>query len=367
MPARLRVGFFLHSIRSDWNNGNAHFLRGLVRAMGQLDHRVTVFEQENNWSVDNLVAEERCGSTSLEQFAHVYSDISVNFYQLSVEDLRPLVADLDVVIVHEWNPPELIDALLTLREEHKFATLFHDTHHRASSTPDAIKTMQVTRFDGVLVFGESLRLVYQRDFRVQNVWTLHEAADTSVFYPREALKTTDVVWIGNWGDDERSTEIKQFLVRPAARAAASTTIYGVRYPEEALNTLANARIRFGGYLPNLDAPATYASARLTLHIPRQQYSRAVDGVPTIRVFEALASGIPLISAPWRDTEQLFCPGDFCWAGSEDEMTEAMSFLIGDSDAARRQADQGLSTVLKRHTCAHRAAELTAICEEVLAR
>ena len=44
---------------------------------------------------------------------------------------------------------------------------------------------------------------------------------------------------------------------------------------------------------------------LTVHIPRQQYTRAMTGIPTIRVFEALACGIPLISAPWSDTEHLF--------------------------------------------------------------
>jgi spore maturation protein CgeB len=38
-------------------------------------------------------------------------------------------------------------------------------------------------------------------------------------------------------------------------------------------------------------------------------SRALPGIPTIRVFEALACGIPLVSAPWDDAEGLFRPGE----------------------------------------------------------
>jgi spore maturation protein CgeB len=35
----------------------------------------------------------------------------------------------------------------------------------------------------------------------------------------------------------------------------------------------------------------------------------LPGIPTIRVFEALACGIPLVSAPWDDSEHLFRPGE----------------------------------------------------------
>ena len=173
------------------------------------------------------------------------------------------------------------------------------------------------------------------------------------------------MWIGNWGDGERSAEIGEFYLEPAARltAEAKFTIYGVRYPEDGLTALRHAGVAYSGYLPNLKAPDVYAGARLTVHIPRQQYSEVMDGIPTIRVFEALACGIPLVSAPWRDTEQLFRHGDFLWARDADEMTEAMRCLLGDRDAAEAQAKQGLETVLARHTCEHRAQELTAILKE----
>jgi spore maturation protein CgeB len=89
------------------------------------------------------------------------------------------------------------------------------------------------------------------------------------------------------------------------------------------------------------------------------------GIPTIRVFEALACGIPLISAPWRDVEGLFREGDMVFAANGEEMHRAMMRLLEWPEEAEAQAARGRETVLARHTCAHRAEELTAICEEVL--
>lgn len=371
MSHKLSIAFFFHSIRSDWNNGNAHFLRGLVRALTQQGHRAVCFERQHDWSVDNLLLEGQAGARSLAQFNETYSEILIESFDDST-DLRAALDDFDLVVVHEWNSPELIDKLLALAETCGFRTLFHDTHHRASSSPEAIRRLQVPRFDGVLAFGKALQHIYQRDFGLERVYVLHEAADTSIFHPPGpglALeKTDDVVWVGNWGDNERSQEIRCFLLEPAAALRdRHFTIYGVRYPEGALEALHKAGVRYAGYLPNLEAPRVYAAARLSVHIPRQQYTGAMTGIPTIRVFEALACGIPLISAPWQDTEALFREGDFLFAHSGDEMREAMQYLLDHPAAAEAQAARGLETVLARHTCDHRATELIDICNEVMHR
>ena len=175
----------------------------------------------------------------------------------------------------------------------------------------------------------------------------------------------DIVWIGNWGDNERSAEICDFLLTPAARLRPRvTTVYGVRYPEDGLGALAQAGVRYGGYLPNLQAPAEYAASRLTAHIPRQQYNAGLQGIPTIRVFEALACGIPLVSAPWQDTEHLFREGDFLFAHSTAAMHVAMQRLLEDPTEAAEQAARGRETVLAHHTCRHRAAQVTSILEDL---
>ena len=369
MPVSLRIAYFAHTLRSDWNNGNAHFLRGLVRAMHAIGHDITAYEAESEWSIDNLRTESR-GEDSLQQFIELYSELDVQTYapdqttELWTERLR----GTQIVILHEWNPPALAQLLLSLREKLGFKLLFHDTHHRASSSPQQIDRFGLQRFDGVLAFGEVLRTLYRERFGITNVWTLHEAADTSVFHPLPNIASEEAaVWIGNWGEGERSQEIRDFFLAPAAQLAglARFTIHGVRYPPEGLAALDQAGVHYGGYLPNLEAPTVYAASRLTVHIPRRQYSAHMPGIPTIRVFEALACGIPLLSAPWQDTESLFRPGDFLYVSNTAEMTEAMRHLLTGREAAQEQAARGLETVLARHTCTHRAQELTAICNQVM--
>jgi spore maturation protein CgeB len=85
---------------------------------------------------------------------------------------------------------------------------------------------------------------------------------------------------------------------------------------------------------------------------------ALPGIPTIRVFEALACGIPLVSAPWRDEEGLFAPGEyFLVAGDGAEMTRHLKALRHDAAMAQGLRDNGLARILARHSCAHRVDEL----------
>jgi len=364
------IAYFAHAIRSDWNNGNAHFLRGLLDHLRKLGHKVNIFEPSAGWSIHNLRTEP-LGDAALAEFGATYPHLRITSYADGFERRtkywRAKLRGVDIVILHEWNPPALAQVLLDLRAELGFKLLFHDTHHRASSSPAQIRLYGIDQFDGVLAFGESLRTLYGEQFGLTTVWTLHEAADTSVFRPlAHSQKATDVIWIGNWGDDERAAEIREFLVRPARdMSAVKFTVHGVRYPDEALSTLQSAGIRYGGYLPNLCSAEAYAGARITLHIPRQQYVHSMTGIPTIRVFEALACGIPLVSAPWEETEGLFREDDFILVRNSTEMKRAICCLMRDPKDAEEQAWRGLETILSRHTCRHRAEQLTQICEELL--
>jgi spore maturation protein CgeB len=370
MQHRFRIAYFAHAVRSDWNNGNAHFLRGLLRGLGECGHEVSIFEPEDGWSISNLRTESK-GQQSLRDFAAAYPELRVTPYSQDViedaQQLRSLVQGADIVILHEWNSPALAHRLLELRDEANFRLLFHDTHHRASSSPEQMKLYGIDRFDGAVVFGQALRDIYRERFNIHRVWVLHEAADTALFRPmRNGAAKDDVVWIGNWGDEERSREIFEFLLDPAAALNGRRfSVYGVRYPPEAICALQKACIRYGGYLANLEGPAIYATARITVHIPRRQYVEAMRGIPTIRVFEALACGIPLVSAPWEDTEHLFRKDDYRTVGNAAEMKAALTELLADPRAAEEQAARGLETVRARHTCRHRADELTAICEELV--
>jgi spore maturation protein CgeB len=101
-----------------------------------------------------------------------------------------------------------------------------------------------------------------------------------------------------------------------------------------------------------------------VHVPRRPYVEALPGVPTIRVFEALACGIPLVSAPWDDAERLFREGDYLRARDGRELMTLLGEVLHDRGLAAELARHGRQTILERHTCAHRARELLAIVARI---
>jgi spore maturation protein CgeB len=363
----MRWVFFYHSLVSDWNHGNAHFLRGIVSDLLHRGHRVDVYEPSDAWSTTNLLKD--AGPSAIAGFHRAYPTLSSSRFDLNTLDLDRALDGADVVIVHEWNAPSLVQRI----GEHRtrggnYLLFFHDTHHRSVTDAAAIAGYDLDRFDGVLAFGEVIRERYVAQGWSQRAWTWHEAADVRLFRPLPDIeRDVDLVWIGNWGDDERSAELEEFLIDPVHHDSLSARVHGVRYPREATDRLRDAGIRYLGWLPNYRVPEAFARARCTVHVPRRPYVQALPGVPTIRVFEALACGIPLVSAPWMDSEGLFTPGaDFLMVRSGIEMRRALRDVLSDRGLSASLAAHGRQTILSRHTCSHRVDELLAIVRQLRA-
>jgi spore maturation protein CgeB len=349
---------FYHSLVSDWNHGNAHFLRGIVSELISRGHETSVFEPEDSWSLRNLVEEH--GQKPLRRFRAAYPGLASRKFRLRELDLEEMLEGADVVLVHEWNDPLLIKAVGQIHARRKqFQLFFHDTHHRMVTDPGGMEVFDLNGFDGVLAYGKVLRDLYRRKRKARRAWTWHEAADTRVFRPLEGQEPEgDLVWIGNWGDGERTRELDEFLIKPIKALRLKARVYGVRYPASAQRALADAGIEYGGWLPNFEVPEVFARFKVTIHIPRRPYVKALPGIPTIRVFEALACGMPMVCSPWTDSERLFTSGaDYLTARNGREMIRQLERLLGDPARAREVGEHGRQTVLGRHTCAHRVDEL----------
>jgi spore maturation protein CgeB len=352
--------FYTHSLISDWNHGNAHFLRGVMRDLVRRGHDVLALEPEDSWSRANLVEDQ--GPAAVADFHATFPMLSSRIYGADF-DHEAAVAEADVVVVHEWTDPALVERIGRARANGaEFSLFFHDTHHRAISSEGDIAALQLGDYDGILAFGETLRQRYLRAGWGRKVYTWHEAADDALFRPlADVEKSGDLIWIGNWGDDERSAEILEYLVCPSEALGLRTTVRGVRYPAHALAALGDAGIAYGGWIANAQAPQAFAQHRVTVHIPRRPYVENLPGIPTIRVFEALSCGIPLISAPWEDAENLFRPGtDYLVARNGAEMTGLMRDVLADPQLSADLVAAGLETIRARHTCRHRVDELLAI-------
>jgi len=79
MSTPLRLRLFAHSWRSDWNHGNAHFLRGLADELRKLGHDVRCYEPEGAWSYVNLL-KEPSAQQSLQDFRAAFPDLALVSY-----------------------------------------------------------------------------------------------------------------------------------------------------------------------------------------------------------------------------------------------------------------------------------------------
>ncbi|MFL5926973.1 MAG: glycosyltransferase [Gaiellaceae bacterium] len=359
----MRIAYFTHSLVSCWNHGNAHFLRGVITELQERGHDVVVYEPRTAWSRRSLLQDH--GEAPLAMFRDAFPHLRARFYDYETVDVDELGDGCDIVIVHEWNEPWLVGELGRARRRGgRFRLLFHDTHHRMATAPHEMERFDLSEYDGVLAYGRVIAELYTR--HGQTAWTWHEAADTRVFTPLPAVeKRGDLVWVGNWGDGERTEELREFLLRPARKLRLRGSVFGVRYPASAARAVEKSGLRYRGWVANYRVPEIYAEHRATVHVPRRPYREVLPGIPTIRPFEALACGIPLVSAPWDDVEGLFTPGtDFLVAHDAREMREHLRLLVNDEDAARALSAHGLKTIRARHTCAHRVDELLAICKKL---
>ncbi len=358
---KLQVALFYQSLVSDWNHGNAHFLRGIASELQARGHQLRIFEPQESWSRTNLVQEY--GEQAIQRFHCAFPHLKSNFYSLDNLRLADWLDGVDLAIVHEWNDPRLISAIGAYRRRNPgMRVLFHDTHHRALTAADELRQFDLEDYDGVLAYGASLKRMYERFGWGKQVYVWHEAADVRTFYPRARTRDAgDVVWIGNWGDDERTEELREFFIDPVMSLGLKAHAYGVRYPDSARSELEQASIVYGGWRPNFEVPEIFANFAATVHVPRRPYTRDLPGIPTIRPFEALACGIPLISAPWEDSEGLFRVGrDFLMAKDGRDMERKLDSAIHDRALREDLRSSGLETIRTRHTCAHRVDELLEI-------
>ena len=128
----MRFALFCHSLISDWNHGNAHFLRGVVGELIARGHAVCVFEPRDGWSLENLVRDH--GTQAIAQFHAAYPELASERYGADL-DLDAALDGADVIIVHEWNDPELVERI-GANKPRGAVLLFHDTHHRSITAAD---------------------------------------------------------------------------------------------------------------------------------------------------------------------------------------------------------------------------------------
>src|SRR5437868_3903220 len=97
---------FVHSLIADWDNGSAHFLRGVASELGLRGHEVVAWEPKNARAMEGLL--DDAGPEAVHRFQERFPDLRIQRYDPDRLDLWGALHDADLVLVHSSNEPRLV-------------------------------------------------------------------------------------------------------------------------------------------------------------------------------------------------------------------------------------------------------------------
>jgi spore maturation protein CgeB len=353
----VKVVFLGLSITSSWGNGHATNYRALVREFSARGHEVLFLERDVPWyAAQRDLPAPPWGRTEL------YGSLE------ELERHGDAVAAADLVVIGSYVPEGVAVAEWALARAGG-AVAFYDI-----DTPVTLGKLRrgdeeylcpelVGRFDLYLSFtgGPTLE-VLEAEFGARRALAFHCLVDPEAYRPRRAAPRWDLGYLGTYSED-RQPILAELLLEPARRApAASFAVAGPQYPE-GIEWPQNVE-RIEHVAPG-DHPDFYGAQRFTLNLTRAEM-RAAGWSPSVRLFEAAACGVPVISDRWDGLEAIFTPGvEILIADSADDVLRHLAETSEDKRLAI--AERARARVLAEHTAERRCAQLEREVAEVAVR
>ena len=331
------------SLSSSWGNGHATTFRALTRGLAQDGHRVTFLERDVPWYAAHrdLPAPDFCK-------LHLYPDLPS-----LLRDHRGRIAAADVVVVgsHVPDGAAVIDAVGRIARRLAFFDI--DTPVTLDLLDSGDETFlarrQIPGFSVYLSFtgGPILRHL-EEERGARRAVALYCAVDPAAHRAPEGTPIRwDLGYLGTHSAD-RQVGLRRLLLDAArARPDRRFVVAGPGHP--ATDWPANVdRI---DHLPPADHPAFYAAQRFTLNLTRAAM-REWGWSPSVRLFEAAAVGVPILSDAWEGLREIL-PGVRQVAGTADVLA-ALDMAEG---ARQAMAARTRAEVLARHTGRARARQM----------
>jgi spore maturation protein CgeB len=336
------------SLSSSWGNGHATTYRALLKAFAARGHEVLFLERDVPWYAAHrdLASSDVC---------------RLEFYG----DLRELqaswrgeVASADAVIVGSYVP----EGVAVGRWTQDVATgpvAFYDIDtpvtlgKLATGDFEYLSPELIPGYDLYLSFtgGPTLRRL-ERGYGSPAARALYCSVDADAYRPMRTARRWELSYLGTYSADRQPT-LERLLVEPARRAPELRfCVAGPQYPADIRWPDNVERI---DHVPPAGHPAFYAASRYTLNVTRADMI-AAGFSPSVRLFEAGACGVPVISDRWNGLDTLFAPDrEIVLADGPDDV---LAVLRGTPEEARQaMAEAARRRILAEHTAVHRAAEL----------
>ncbi|HEV2060751.1 MAG TPA: glycosyltransferase [Solirubrobacteraceae bacterium] len=353
----MRIVLLGLSITSSWGNGHATNYRALVRALTARGHDVLFLERDVPWyAAQRDLPDPPWGTTRL------YG---------SLDELRSehgdAVRDADVVVVGSYVPEGVavgewvvataggLPAFYDIDTPVTLAKL--DRGDFEYLTPQLVAAYRLyLSFTG----GPTLARIEQK-LGSPCARAFHCLVDPAAYPVLDGGRRWDLGYLGTYSDD-RQPALERLLLQPARRnPSLRCVVAGPSYPDDIRWPANVERVE---HLPPAEHPAFYAAQRFTLNVTRADMV-AAGWSPSVRLFEAAACAVPVISDAWAGLDTFFVPDEeiVIARGSEDVLRTLAVTGEGERHAMGRRARE---RVLAEHTAEHRAGEFEQHVAEAMA-
>jgi spore maturation protein CgeB len=357
MQGALDFAFLGLSLRSAWGNGHATTYRALIRALRTRGHRIRFYECDRSWYADNQDLPRDLASCLV-----LYDD---------PESLRDEhggdITAADVVVLGSFVPEGARITDWLLRTVHG-VTAFYDIDTPVTMGKLREGGCNYLRSDQIAEFGVYLSFTggpfldrLRRRYGARAV-ALYCAVDAERYAPSRTPAQYDLGYLGTYSDDRQPLLQRNLLDVAEQWPGGRFAVAGPQYPES---------IDWPGNVTRIEhlAPARhrafYNAQRFTLNLTRADMV-AAGWSPSVRLFEAAACGVPIISDAWPGIEAFFAPDDEILLAHEPAQVLAW---LRDTPETRRRALGAAARrrVLAEHTAEHRAETLERYIERAVPR
>lgn len=346
------------SVTSSWGNGHATTYRSLIRGLATRGHNILFLERDAEWYASNRDEPRPAGCRT-----EIYQTTNELF-----QDFEPDVRSADLVIVGSYVPQGVVVGQWVTTVAGG-VTAFYDidtpiTLEKLAAKDWAYITPALIRaYDLYLSFtGGPVLDTIERKWGSPCAGPLYCSVDTALYRPCACEVRCDLGYLGTWSQD-RQAGLNELLLEPARRwPDGRFTVAGPLYPEDIVWP---ANVKREIHLSPRQHAAFYSSQRFTLNITRDAMKRAGYS-PSVRLFEAAACGVPLISDWWPGLDTIFEPGREILLSASTEDTLRILRDLPDRVRAR-VAEAARARVLAEHTPEKRASQLEVYYAEARAR
>ncbi len=336
------------SITSSWGNGHATTYRSLIKGLHKRGHSVHFLERDVPW-----YASQR----DVNHFEYCQVSLYSSVSELQLQ-FKPEVQNADLVIVGSYVP-QGVEVGKWVVENAGGITAFYDI-----DTPVTVSKLRnedyeyihpdlIPLYDLYLSFsGGPVLELFTSEYGSPGALPLYCSVDPDLYYPEKVPETYDLGYLGTYSDD-RQPPLKKLLIDAAALwAEGRFVVAGPQYPASVEWPPNVKRIE---HLPPAAHRKFYNEQRFTLNITRQDMIK-MGYSPSVRLFEAAACGVPVISDYWEGLNDFFKIDSEIFIAHAPEDT--LKYLNDLPEEQRvKTGENARKRVLDSHTGIKRAEEL----------